>query len=1237
MPADPVANVDYVVQSEGLSWNSPPATVTGSPYTLTLSLPGGFPPGATTAYAFLQNTDRGILTVNGLRVADEILIRLDENNAVNGDFTITAAATAGNFTAFSTGLNITVNTPLMPDVRLQQMTAVEPRPDGSATAVRLSFESHRPAVDPTQQADVQIVNVRPDPSGYQVMLWITTPSEDPLDPRTSKWEVGVMALDEAGNELDRAASEIPPAPEGRYMIMIVTQPGMRPIAALGAFGSSLEGEAEEIALSSDWPDSLGVSSQSNITGTEAIGICTEGGERFDPKIEFHKIQTHLLRLRTHKELVVHAELIAGYPATIGEVEVHMVGSCFSSPFLSRKSFDLNLAEFQDPVKNSAPGVLRIGVVEQYYRVKRPHKLFGSFGIGIQISQDTSQGGYFTCLPPKEEVPVCCTGVVCEPPDPFTPPGSDSPDDTLSVVQENLEERDEWIYWRSVFAYANSMGFIELSDYARYRLLDLSYLVAISEIPAEMPLTEEQQQLVDEYEVYRLFSSAEMLAQRGAIAAQLEQLEADQANVLASGYYREMQALLLSYGIPNRLIGTDFSPDAISGSMIVVPTAGFYGLEADTVFAERLARFVERGGTLLVMTQPGDKSIDLLPGNWGQVDYQKDRSCYLDAMTVVQFHPILASVSTTSLSSPVDGYMTTIPASSQLLMERTKNKAGAFVFYEHGQGQMIVTNMYDDWGRTVGQSSVAVRNLFRDLVRWGSIGGEDLPEVGPGQPVELRVAVANVISEDTAKLEWVVRDPNGILVDSGLAIGNLTLSTGQTSQQTANFTPGDNTLGFWSLNYQLLASDDEVLQGETQAGYFIVKDPPNLSLAPVTASAVTSTPLATTDADVSLSLDQNAYSPADTVVATLDVSLSNPGAVSGLKVVVSLGETTLEQIVPSVANQQVEFSLPADFRGNGLLFYGVYESTDSEGLYLNTGWVQPAGTSVTIVPAAATYVPGETVTLDITGDYTRTLFVEAADFARTIVVTATNIVTIELPTVLSSGPVTVQYQDDGFGRTARFDVIGPRVTVSGMRTNQPLVAPGGQADIIATVESDRAMDVLVYGKIVDGDGFIFTTVYLTETLAAGKQTLTMTIPISTTTSGSVQFEMSISDAFKTAVTYVQAYRFFTIDAPALQAVRAAGGPSVPSDKPEVSLDWYAPSAAALEVILWLDGTAIITETVNLPNGFTSTGMTIPGELDPGVYELYAAADLSGGVTTSVHGTLTVVEAGKSYLYLPMVTR
>ena len=1259
MPADPAAAVDFVVQTESLIWQAPPATISSAPYTLTLALPGDFPGGATTSYAVFQRPGIGMLTIAGQRVGGEIRIRLDEDSAINGDFIVTVVALAGNVTAFSADIDLGVDAPTLPDVRMGNITAFAPHRDGSATASTFFFERDRPAVDPSQQADAQIASVVPDPSGFQVTLWVQTPPENPLNPLTSTWEVGISGRDAAGNELDRVTTEIPAAPDGRYVVMSLTQRGTEPIATISALGATLEGAARSYTL---------FSNTALLSGCEPPGSPKDGGK---PLRLSDLVSVNI-------SLGVAGEAGAGPGAAAaayvqGNVVNGQVQACseagprygvtaqLGGQIGLGASLDLRGADHVAPASSGRKYDVTVAAgvgVQLSYTV--PDNFgdsgYGQVGVSISAAPEVGVSGGvmdFTCWPPQsEKLPEsrCCTGPNCGPdaPNPPPPPGGDHPDDTLSVVLQNTTFVDDQAYWRNVVATANAQGFGELVAYARYRLRDLAYLAQIQAYPTWQPLTPAQQKVVRAYESNRLLTTAEMLAQRGTIAAQIDLLEALQANVLANGYYAEMRQMLSSYGIPNRLVSPDFSPDALSGSMLVIPTAGLYGLEGDTAFSERLARFVDQGGTLLVMTQPGNEALDLLPGDWQQVDYHEDISCYRDAMTLRQYHPILASVAQPQLTAFVDGFTTAFPAGASLLLERTKNQEGAFVLVEYGQGRMLVTNMYDDWGRTVGQSSAEVRNLFRDVVRWASLGGATLPEAEPGQPLTVDVEVRNVISEATAQLQWVVREPNSLVAESGLPIRSLSLDPGENAPQTVSFTPGSAALGIWSLSYQLLDVGGEVLQGETVAGYFIVSDPPVAAIASLAAGrsapAAPSAPLAAvaTEAEVILALDKAAYVPGANVQATLDITLSDPGAISGLRVTISLGESTVEQLSAALSNQQVVLNLPADFSSSGLLFYGVYEATTGQGLYLNTRWVQPAGDGITVLPAAPSYQPGESVTLNISGDHYGRLFIEGNGFARTLDVAGESALAFDLPAVMTSGPVKVHYDDGGFRRTARFDIIGPRVTVTDMQTDLPVIVPGAGAVIVASVVSDRALDVLVTGQVVDGDGFVFPVISSQQALIAGAQTLTMTVPISATTSGSVRFEMTLADAVQTAVRYVKAHRYLTIDAPVLQAIRVEGGQLSADEAPVVQLDWYSTSGRAVDVTVWLDGAPVASETANLAAGFSTSTVALPDNLAPGSYALYGQADAGNGLTTSASSILIMVASRsvepKSYtVYLPLALR
>jgi len=628
MPADAAAGADYFIQKSGLEWVSSPITITNAPYTLSLSLPGGYPITTTNAFAMLQSSGGGSLPIAGVRAGNEILIRLDESNAINGQHTFVTVASAGNVTAYSPVLTVTVDAPQLPDVRAGGITAFQSNSDGSVSALSFFFERQRPVIDQTVQADAQIAEILPDPSGYQILLWVKTPPEDPLDPRTIKWGVGVIALDVDGNELDRSTTEIPAAPDGRYLAMRVVQPGSRAITSLAAFGSILDGDSGG-GIPSPEVDSLpGLPLRSDIDPHDIASSCwLPDSPTPTPNLEvLFKITDAFERTTAHAGVAqlagldqAHLELIEHGSARDSEI------TCTFSMFKRHAgftAFDKHAESLGGRVHEYRYGN-RAGQKAIFFDSTIGPTSFKYVGTKDEVNLRTCHANP---LPFRNADSGCCNGAMCTPEGTLAgPPGNDHPDDTFSVVTQNDAESEAWTYWRGAAAYANASGFTELAAFARYRLLELSYLEVISSFPGDTALTEAQQRVVHEYDNLRMFSSAELLEQRGTITAQQNQLEADRANVLANGYYGEMQAMLSFYGIPNRRISADFSPDSITGSLIVIPTAGLYGLENDAAFAARLERFVAQGGTLLVMTQPGNQSINLLPGTWDQIDYQRPAS------------------------------------------------------------------------------------------------------------------------------------------------------------------------------------------------------------------------------------------------------------------------------------------------------------------------------------------------------------------------------------------------------------------------------------------------------------------------------------------------------------------------------------------------------------------------------------------------------------------------------------
>jgi len=492
MPPDPAASVDHYIQSDGLSWVSPPAMITSAPYTLTLALPAGFPIPITNTFVLMNSTYGGVLVIPGVHVGGEVLIRLDENNAINGEHSFTAVASAGNVTAYSTELAVTIEAPELPVVRAQKVTAVQPNSDGSYTRLTFSFERQRPVVDPVVQADAQIARVTPDPSGYQVLLWVKTPPEDPLDPRTSKWEIGVSALDEAGNVLDESATEIPPAPDGRYLSMSVIQPGSRAIAGLAAFGSILENDLSRDLQGPEASEILGIFGRSYIS-MQSNSACVE--PPWGPDIQLARAFTDSLLLKLHASAPETVTHIIGpriqpapRPSGLASYGIRCIKSVYSTNKASEYVTDFIHKEFKD--RRNFYG--NFGS-PNYYTISEFRTGFSDFEYNSATNELTQE----TCIPKKAlHYQQCCTGSMCTPSGNLVdPPGADHPDDTKSVVTKNNSEEDAWTYWRSVSAYALARGFRELAELARYRLLELSYLEVIGEFSSSTDLTDEQRRVV----------------------------------------------------------------------------------------------------------------------------------------------------------------------------------------------------------------------------------------------------------------------------------------------------------------------------------------------------------------------------------------------------------------------------------------------------------------------------------------------------------------------------------------------------------------------------------------------------------------------------------------------------------------------------------------------------------------------------------------------------------------------
>ena len=123
----------------------------------------------------------------------------------------------------------------------------------------------------------------------------------------------------------------------------------------------------------------------------------------------------------------------------------------------------------------------------------------------------------------------------------------------------------------------------------------------------------------------------------------------------------------------------------------------------------LEEYVRLGGTVLVLAQQYGEDIDgVVPVPEGQslrsYGWREDQSCLRNSAYGEGLHPVLSSTRKDILSIGVDGYFSTIPTNSSVLIRRAVNHQPALISYPYGEGTVILTSMFTDWAHAHGQAS-----------------------------------------------------------------------------------------------------------------------------------------------------------------------------------------------------------------------------------------------------------------------------------------------------------------------------------------------------------------------------------------------------------------------------------------------------------------------------------------------------------------------------------------------------
>ncbi len=286
-------------------------------------------------------------------------------------------------------------------------------------------------------------------------------------------------------------------------------------------------------------------------------------------------------------------------------------------------------------------------------------------------------------------------------------------------------------------------------------------------------------------------------------------------ILEVGFTYDMYDLLQSFKEDARVIRPgDISPTlAKEMPLLIIPSAGLYGMENSSLFRTTVDEYVKQGGTVLVLSQQRGYEFSVLPGGLDGYGWTEDQSCQSNSSYIDTWHSILAGQTRSTPSISVDGYFTSYPENTTVLLRRTANGQPAVLMYPYGNGYVIASTIYTDTAYTRGEASEEERRLIRDIITWAK-SPASLTEIRPGQTATVNLTVTNNDTfESATAVEIELYDPDGKEVKLRTKVPVI-LTPGQSTQVPVTYTTtATEPLGIYRVKYDLLTEGYQLLTSE----------------------------------------------------------------------------------------------------------------------------------------------------------------------------------------------------------------------------------------------------------------------------------------------------------------------------------------------------------------------------------------------------------------------------------------
>ncbi len=435
-------------------------------------------------------------------------------------------------------------------------------------------------------------------------------------------------------------------------------------------------------------------------------------------------------------------------------------------------------------------------------------------------------------------------------------------------------------------------------------------------------------------------------------------------LFANGFYNPAISLMLKIGEAVSFQKIDFDPAIVRDHpVLLVPTGGFYGLENLATIKALLDEYVKNGGTLVVFTQQRGYDWGLLPtpanpetGEKKPVagyGYQEDQSCQYNSVYIDTYHPILSVFSTSPANIGVDGYFTSFPDDSLVLLRRRTNGQPAMIIYPYGEGYVIATSLYSDFALTHHQANQTEINLVKNIISWAK-KPEMLVEAKPGETINLNLEITNFMDGDTTSIKFTILDPNRKIVKE--QIQDFSIPAGQSVTIPVHYTTTSSSpLGIYCIEYTLFDAKGNMIQpqAETDSGRFVVSKPPK------SGSEIR-------QLNFSIQTDSERYLFGSMVTSSVFI-FNNSDFERTITAKYDGNNQTL--VVPPKGSNSFTYSKKAITRNYhwGHYWDSVMVTFYEGNTYLNTSirtyWVYQASTDISVKTDKQFYKTGETVTIN----------------------------------------------------------------------------------------------------------------------------------------------------------------------------------------------------------------------------------------------------------------------------------